>query len=150
MSFGIFRTQLNTLFTNNKGALNVQEVKSGPEMNFTGYPAINITPADNEAVYETTSENARVYGFNVGVFYDTKNTGLNEAIDRVEEVVDAVINLLDEEDLNSSNTIGQSGLPSTYTYLMMSANPSAWGKTEDEALVFAMIEVRILVSIDIS
>lgn len=150
MSFGIFRNQLKTLFENNKAALNVQEVKSGPEMDFTGYPAINITPSDNEAVYETTSENARVYGFTVGVFYDTKTTGLNECVDRLEEVVDAILTILDQEDLNSSNVVGQSGLPSNYTYIMMRANPSVWGKTEDEALVFAQITVQIMVSIDIT
>jgi len=150
MSFGIFETQIYNLLNDNKATLDVNEVQRGPQMNFSGYPAINITPADNESGFETTTENMRVYTFDVTAFYETKDTTLNGAINSLEEIVDGILNILDEEDLNSSNTIGQSGLPATYTYLFMRANPSSWGKTEDEALVFAQIRVALAVSVDVS
>ena len=149
MSFSTFRGQLYTLINNNKDALGVQEVYSTPRLNFKGYPAVTISPSDNENDYETNTENIRSYVFNIRCFYDTKNSGIDDGIDNLEETIDSLIDLIDQEnEKKTGNIIGQ-GMPSRYTYLNIFAVPSGWFLTEDEAMIFNQMTVRIRVSVDV-
>lgn len=148
MSFNTLRPQIKSLL---ESVSTIQEVKSYPTLKFNGYPAAYVVPSDNEGEYETTSENVRIYAFIVRLFYETKNTGIDGALDALEDIVDTVLDALDQDDLKDGSTrvIGIN-LPSGYTYLNIFAHPSAWGEIEGENLMMAEIRVRIRISIDVS
>src|SRR3990167_5601265 len=126
MSFKTLRPQIATLLAAlQSGGSNIfQEVATTPKLLFSGYPSAHVVPSDNESDYETTTENERSYGFLVRCFYETKNTTVALAMDYLEDVVDAVIDALDDEDLVQSGRIIGADLPANYTYLAISAVPS--------------------------
>lgn len=148
MSFAILKPQIKTLLSNISV---IQDTAAYPKVKFDGYPAASVEPSSNSADYETTTENIRTYAFIVRVFYETKNTGIENALEALEEVVDDVIDAFDQEDLKTSSTrtVGI-GLPSDYTFINVWANPSAWGTLPEEQLIMAEINVRVRVSIDVT
>ena len=137
-------TLLNTVST-------IQEVSRAPKIRFNGYPSAHIVPSENSNDYETTTENLRTYTFTVRLFYDIKQTSIEDALTALEEVVDSVIDLFDQEDLKGSTTrtLGLN-LPTGYTFINIWASPGRWGVLDEEQLVMAEINVRIRISIDIS
>ena len=146
MSFNTLRGQIQTVL---EGISDIQEVSGTPKLKFDGYPAAIVVPSANENVYETTSENARIYAFDVQLFYETKDTTVGEAIDRLEDVVDTVLDALDQEDQSSSRTIGTS-LPARYTFLNILAVPGTMGEIPGEQLAVANLTVGVRISVDIT
>jgi len=51
-----------------------EEIYEYEEGQFKGFPAITITPSNNESDYHTTNENERIYAFNVRC-YIPRNKG---------------------------------------------------------------------------
>ena len=127
------------------------EVSGTPKLKFSGYPSAYVIPSDNTADYETNKENIRTYAFLIRMFHETKTSGVQEAIEALEDLTDDILDLFDKEDLKNSDsrTIGVS-LPAGYTFINIFANPSSWGELTDDGLVFTQINVRVRVSIDIS
>jgi hypothetical protein len=148
MSWNTLRPQIATLLG---GVTGIYEMSSSPKIKFDGYPSGYVVPSDNTGDYETNSENIRTYAFMVRVYYETKATGVAGAIDKLEGVIDTIIDTLDKEDLKSatSRTIGVN-LPSGYTYLNILAHPSAWGEITEEGLVYAELKVQVKISVDIT
>lgn len=150
MAFGTIRPQIVTLL---KTLSNVEDanIVGYPKTNFSGYPAAYVIPSDNESDYETTSENVRVYAFKVAFFYTTKQIGKEAALDRLEEIIDAALDLFDQEDQKGSDTrtVGMN-LPSGYMFLNIFATPGLWGEVSDNDLVMAELNVRVRVSVDVS
>ena len=148
MSWKTLRPQLKTLLDT---ISTIHETASFPKAKFSGYPAATVTPNENEADYETNTENIRTYSFMVRVFYETKSTGIADAITALEEVIDSVIDTFDQDDLKGSGTrtVGVN-LPSTHTFINIWATPSAWFELPDEELIYAQIVIRVRISIDIS
>ncbi len=147
MSFQTLRPQIGTLLS----TLNtIHEVSNSPKIKFKGYPAAHIVISDNEADYETTSENVRTYAFTVRLFYETKTTLIGTALTALEKVVDSVLDLFDQEDQKPSTTrtVGVD-LPVRYTFLNIWAVPSGWGEVEGEQLIMAQMSVRVRISVDI-
>ena len=148
MSWKILRPEVKALLDT---VTTLQEVSKVPKIKFDGYPAAHIVPSENSGDYETTSENIRTYAFTIRVFYETKQTNMENALVALEEVVDTVIDTFDKEDLKGSTTrtIGI-GLPDGYTFLNIFATPNRWGVLSDDQLIMAEITVRIRISVDIS
>lgn len=148
MSFKTLRPQIGTLIDS---VPEIQEVVNVPKIKFDGYPAAHIIPSDNEADYETTTENVRTYAFMVRIMDETKKQSLENAMLSLEEVVDALLDKFDQEDLkgSSSRTVGVS-LPTGYTYLNIWAAPSSFGEIPGEQLITAQISVRVRISRDIT
>ena len=146
MSFTVLRPQIGTLL----GTVStIQEVSNVPKVKFAGYPAVHIVPSDNESDYETTTENVRTYAFNVRIFYETKDTSMEDAFSALEEVVDSVLDLFDQEDQKSSSlrVIGVD-LPTGYTFLNIWSAPSFCGELPGEQLIMAQISIRDRISND--
>lgn len=137
-------TLLETLTT-------IQEVSSTPKLKFSGYPACYVVPSENTADYETQTENERIYAFIIRVFYETKKIGMAAAMNRLDGIVDQIIDVFDKDDQKgaSDRTVGVS-LPAGYTFLSILATPSAWGEIPGEGLIMAEITVKIKVSRDVS
>lgn len=129
----------------------IQEVAAYPKIKFDGYPAAYVVPSDNDGDYETTSENIRTYAFIVRIFYDTKASGVENAIASLEGIVDSVLDAFDQEDLKSSadRLLGIS-LPTNYTFINVWASPAEWSEIPGENLVMAEVRVGVRVSIDIT
>ncbi len=148
MSWTVLRPQLKTLLD---GVSTISETSKAPKMKFGSYPAATVTPSDQEGDYETTTENIRTYAFMVRVFYETKDTSVEDAIAALEEVIDSVIDAFDQDDLKgaSTRTVGIN-LPAKYTFINIFAVPGAWFEVPDEQLIYAQVSVRVRVSIDVS
>lgn len=148
MSFTTLRPQIGTLL---ETLDTIQEVSNAPKIKFSGYPAAHIVPSDNEADYETTTENVRTYAFNVRIFYETKVTSVEDALSALEEVVDSVLDLFDQEDQKDAadRTVGVD-LPARYTFLNIWAVPGMWGELPGEQLIMAQMSVKVRISVDIS
>lgn len=148
MSWNTLRPQLGTLVS---GISGIQQVSNSPRLNFTGYPAATVTPSDQESDYQTTTENVRTYAFIIRIFYETKNTGIADALNALEDIVDSVLDAFDQEDLKSASArVVGINLPSGYTFLNIWATPSVWGEIPDQELIMAELKVRIRLSIDIT
>lgn len=148
MSWATLHPQIKTLL---ETITELEEVSETPKIQFNAYPAACAYPSDNTAAYETTTENIRVYAFNVLLFYETKEGGVDTAFKAMRGLVDNVIDKFDQEDYKDSTTrtIGLS-LPAGYTYLNIYANPTRWGEISEEALLIAEILVKINISRDIT
>lgn len=129
----------------------MHEVSSTPKLKFSGYPSGYVIPSTNSGDYETTKENVRTYAFLVRLFYETKHTGVGEALSRLEKVSDSVLDAFDDEDQKgtATRTIGI-GLPAAYTFLNVWAVPTTWGELPEDALVMTELSVRVRVSVDVS
>lgn len=148
MSWITLRPQIKTLL---ESINTIQEVKNSPTIKFSGFPAAHVMPSDNEADYETTTENVRTYAFHVRIFFETKQTAIGDALTALEEVVDSVIDKFDQEDQKGASlrTVGVN-LPSNYTFLNIWATPSFFGELPGEQLIMAQISVRVRISVDIT
>jgi hypothetical protein len=146
MSFNSLRSQIKTVL---ESISDLQEVSGTPKLKFDGYPAAVVVPSAHENAYETTSENIRTYAFDVQIFYETKDTGVGEAIDRLENVVDTVLDKMDKEDQSATRTIGAT-LPTGYTFLNIMAVPGAIGEIPGEELAVATLTIRVRISVDIT
>lgn len=153
MSWQTIRPQIKTLLESVQvsGQTALHQVFSTPTLKSTGNPFAYVVHSDSLSDYETTTENIRTYAFIVRAFYQTKNIGVDIALQRLEKVVDAILDKFDQEDLkgSSSRTVGIS-LPSGYTFINILAHPSEWGELPGEELVMAEIRVKVKISIDIT
>lgn len=153
MSWQTIRPQIGTLLESVQvdGNQAIQEVFDTPKLKSTGNPFAYVVPSDNSAEYETTTENQRVYAFIVRVFYQTKNITIAEAQQRLEKVVDAVIDKFDQDDQKggADRTVGMN-LPTGYTFLSILAHPSEWGELPGESLLMAEIRVQVKLSIEVN
>lgn len=144
MAWGTLRPQIAALLDE---VPSIQEVATTPKINFDGYPAAHVIPADADSVYETNVENLRVYSFTVRLFYETKNTGVAGAMDKLEEVVDAVMDKVDQEDQKGvDERIVGVGLPAGYTFLNIRAVPSRWSNFTAEQLYMVELNIRVRIS----
>ncbi len=123
----------------------VQEAYDYEEANLAGTPAVSITASDNESDYATTTENQRIYAFDIRCFVKRANpvSDRNAEI-ATRQLVDAVLNKLDKN-YQLSGIVNTSG----HEFLFMRAAPSAWGYAgrEDEYRV-AEIKVKCHVYVD--
>lgn len=128
-----------------------QEVASYPKIKFSGYPAAHVIPSENSGDYETNRENIRTYTFTVRLFYETKDSGVEDALIGLEECTDRVIDLFDQEDLKGSDTrvIGIN-LPTDYMFLNIWATPGRWSELPEDQLIMAEITVKVQLSIDVT
>ncbi len=148
MSWNVLRPQVKALIDT---ISEIHEVSSDPKIKFGGYPAAYVVPSDNDADYETNKENTRTYAFIVRIFYETKQTGISDALDALEDIIDSILDAFDQDDLKgaSDRVIGVS-LPARYTYLNAWATPSVWSEVVGEELIMSEVRVRVRLSVDIT
>lgn len=115
---------------------------------FDGDPSVTLTPSANENAYDTTTENRRVYAFNLRI-YKVRATG-EDAESKTEaamrELVDSVL-----DDLDKNHRLPALEQKTGYTYLLMSAAPSQWGYAGRENMYrVAEIIVRVHFDVDVN
>lgn len=143
-------TLLQTLLDSDNKSVFV-EISKSPKIRFSGYPSAHVIPSDNTGDYETNRENERTYSFIVRCFDETKNQGIEAAMEHLETIADSVIDLFDQEDLKqgTDRTIGINP-PTRYTYINIFATPGKWGEFADEELLMTEITLKVKFSVDVS
>jgi len=144
MSFVELTYTIKQILENNE---RISEVYDYETMKFRGYPAVVITPGENESDYETTTENKRTYVFSVKIFVERKKRSPQDTEKHLRMLMDAVLDDLEKDD---NWTLASANMPSGYTLLVMHPSPSIWGYVEigEVTLRFAEIRVAVQVSID--
>lgn len=113
-------------------------------------PFAVIVPSGNEAEYQTTQENVRIYAYTVMLFVsrNPKIRTWQKADEVLAEIEDSVMDDFDKDyDFRAAGAPTKTG----YTFLQVFAVPSQWGYAlpEDEFRV-ATISVRALVSVSLN
>ena len=123
----------------------IQEVARYPKREFSGYPAVVLVPAEGDSDWETNNEDQRVYAFDLQIFYETKGIGNDEALDRLYNVVDEILdNFAEDKILN--------GITMPIGKTIITANPvsAGWESLGDDELLMARISIKVSVSVDIT
>lgn len=152
MSWQTVRPQIKSLLENltANGDKIFQEVSATPKFEFSGYPAAYVIQSDNEADYNTNTENIRTYAFIVRAFYSTKSIGVATAVERLEKIVDQVIDAIDEDAAAGQSRVIGASLPTKYTFVNILAMPSVFGEVEGQELVMAELKVKVKILYDIT
>lgn len=147
MSWKILRPQIQTLIETIDG---IAEVSAVPKLDFSGYPAVTISPSELNSDYETKQENLRTYAWQVTVFYnsDGSTSGVGDAISKIEETVDSIIDKLDQENAHLATRVIGANLEASAQVLDIVPVIGPWGYIEEQKLVVAEISVRVRISKD--
>lgn len=112
---------------------------------FKSDPVAIITPSGNDAEYSTTTENRRIYAFNIKILVDMSARAVEDAERVMRELVDTVI-----DDIDKNYTLTGIENPTGKTLLFVEALPSAWGDIDgDVKYRVADITVRCHVNVDV-
>ncbi len=131
----------------------IQEVYGYEVEQFGGDPAATIVASKNEADYRTTTQNRRVYAFEVRLWVKRGAPRTDaQAEDVLTDIIDTV---LDKFDKYYTLGVGSPGsalvLPAGYTMIRTEAMPAEWGYAEREMLYrFATVTVRCILDVDVT
>ncbi len=126
----------------------IQEVARYPKREFTGYPAAILAPADGDSEWETNNEHERVYAFNCEIFYETKGIGNDEALDRLMEIADLILDEFAEDtELQNPTPIA---LPTKKTLITVDPVFAGWEEVDDTELIKVTILIKVIVSCDVT
>lgn len=126
----------------------IQDVSRYPKREFDGFPAVILTPAEGESAWETNNEQERVYIFDCKVFYETKGVGNDDALDRLYNVVDLILDEFAEDpNLEQPTPIS---LPSKKTLITVNPVSAGWEQLDDTEILMAKISIKVVVSVDIT
>lgn len=129
-----------------------QEVYDYEAAQFGGDPVATLIPSANESDYRTTSENRRIYAFNLQLWVkrgDPKTDKRSE--DTLTDLVDSVLDDFDRWFTLGTGSPGSAlVLPTGYTIIRVEATPSAWLYSERETLYRgAEITLRVHMDVDV-
>lgn len=131
-----------------------EEVSDEPKMNFSGYPACFISPSGNENDYQSTQDNERVYGFKIWIFQEYEHTSLQDAYEKVMNMVDEVINQMDAQespDISDADRKIDNGVNTgAYTLIGVMAVPSRFASDESDRLIAAEVTIKCRVLVDLT
>ena len=124
----------------------IQDIYGYPKLDFTGYPAATIYPADQfDASYDTTIDNKRHYIFVISLYYELSKSGAETALDALFELADDVMDLFDDDEFLSGIS-----LPADYSMIGIYPTFTRWGQVPDKQVLVADVQLRIMVTHDIS
>lgn len=126
----------------------IQEVARYPKREFVGFPAAILVPAEGDSDWETNNEHERVYAFDCQIFYETKGLGNDEALDRLYNVVDEILDEFAEDPNLEQPTV--ISLPNKKTMITVNPVSAGWEAIGDDELLMAKISITVLVSVDIT
>jgi hypothetical protein len=127
--------KLNTILTANTL---IQKVYLYETAESIGTPFATITPSANESDYHSTTENRRVYAFNIRLFVERAGQSqAGPADSAMRELVDSVL-----DDLDANYTLSGTTAKTGYTVLFSRATPSAWAYAGRE-MEYRVAEIRV-------
>lgn len=138
-TYQVIRDKINSKL---QALTDFQEGYRYPKMQFSGYPAYAIEPADLDSDYETNTEHLRVYAFNVYIFYETKATGKDTALDRLYNMIDQVV-----DDFDGDQVLTGIALPANKDILGVKPTTQGWESLSDNQLLQGKILLQIMISV---
>jgi hypothetical protein len=67
------------------------------EYEFAQFPVAEVIESGNDSDYYTNKENMRVYAFEVWIYQESENSGLDSAYSTLRSAVDAIIDAFDND-----------------------------------------------------
>lgn len=118
----------STLKTRIQALSTVQAVYGYQETNPSGYPAVIITPANLEGEFTSTTENSRVYGYNITVLFPCGQKLPNAEYDKQNEQAEEIIADVLEQIINDIDRNFE--LTEDTNVLFANAADAEWGFVE--------------------
>jgi hypothetical protein len=140
-----YATIKNKILTILQTVTKIQEFYGYPILNFGGYPAAVIVPSSQDADYETNVDNQRIYAFQISIFQEIQEGGIENALDALYDLADDVLNAFDK-----NPTLTGISLPTGYTMIYVVPSIAAWHQIEDKDVLSLDITLKVRVSIDIT
>lgn len=137
-------TVLNTISS-------LQEVHNYEKSTFGGYPAVTVTPNEEESDFEATTERMRVYSFNVRLFQETYSQQQPDSpkIGNADEILrDAVDDVIAEFDKPTNARLSGNADTTAEKVVNVLPVPSAWAHDTDRNLRIATINLNVQVYVD--
>ena len=125
----IIKAKLETIYS-------IQAVMDFPTDTFTGYPSVMVTSTRNEADFNTTQENARIYVFTLYIMQETKVLGEQKSRRIIEGVVDDILDAFDNDQFLTGVV-----LPDTET--MIISLPALAQIYNDEKYTIGQMEIKV-------
>lgn len=122
----------------------IQEVHDFPNEEFNGFPACVIASNRNEAEFEDTIHNERVYVFTLWILQQVEGLGKQKARQIIEEVMDDVIESFDKD-----QELAGLSLPSNEDIIICYPMLSSIYTDTDGKYVIAEMELKVKVSFNI-
>jgi len=114
---------------------------------FSGDPAVLITPSDNEGDYATNVDNERIYAFNIRIYVKRTTPRTDEDADRI--MRDIISTILD--DFDKDYFFSGIAVPTGYSMINVFAAPSVWGYSgESDEYRAAEIKLKCRVYVDVT
>jgi len=129
------------------GISDFKECHRFPKLMFNGFPAVAVEPADLESDWETNSELERTYSFNLHIYYETKVSGNDTALDKLYNIIDTVLDAFDEDQTLTDESLS---LPAGNSILTINPSNQGWEGLSDNELIHAQVLLTIKISTDIS
>lgn len=121
----------------------LQEVEDFPNEQWNGFPCAMVETTRNDADFQTTNANKRVYIFTIYLLQEYESQGPKKARRIIEGVVDSVVNAFDQDQLLTGIS-----LPSNE--VMVISYPALSIIYETEKYVVAELELRVITQFSIS
>lgn len=119
-----------------------------PTQQFDRFPAVVIVPEEGDSEWETNTLDERNYPFDVKIYYDTKNTGKETALDNLMNLVDDILDTFaTDRQLSDDSPTLQAALASAgYTNdVVAQVKPVAagWGEVAEREMLVATIKITV-------
>lgn len=128
----------------------LEEVFEYEPSNFGGDPVAVVISSANESDYRTTTQNRRIYAFQVQLwvkYTEPRNPKESERV--LTDLVDSVLDLFDKYYTLGTGSPGSAlSLPTGYTMIRTQALPSSWMYTERET-TYRGAEIIIKCELDV-
>jgi len=141
----MFQNIRNKIESKLEAMSSIQEVQAYPTMDFGGFPAAMVTSTRNDAEFETTTQNKRMYVFTVFLLQEIKTKGVEQARKIIESVVDDVITDFDEDEDLTGISLG-----SNETLITSMPTLSNIYEEENGRYIVGEMEIRIVVSVSVT
>lgn len=141
---GTFKTLQDKIVAKLEAIPSIADVQPTPDPKFTGFPAANVYPSDQDSDYEDTASNERVYVFIIALYYEHQKTNTGKALTALYDLTDEVLDAFDTDPL-----LAGLSLPTGKQLITVQPTTSEWGETEDRQLLTTQITVQIRVSVDV-
>jgi|TARA_Y100000310_G_C20652578_1_gene800253 hypothetical protein len=134
--FSTIKTKVTTICSDNSL---INEAFNYDKPRFDKTPACTVVPSGNEALFEDTANNRRIYAFTITIFVPWDAHGATDAEDTMVDVLDSLL-----DDFDKDFTL-------TGSAIMVDAAPSAWGYQEREKLYrTAQINLKVKTLFDVT
>lgn len=123
-------------------------VLTAPTLEFQAYPAAYIIPQEGDSDWETNAQDERAYPFQINIYYETKQSGKNGALDALMNLVDDILDAFaqDKQMANTAPSLQTQLASAGYTNdVVKSVSPVAagWGEVTERELLVATIKITV-------